>query len=49
MKDIFEKHKLKIAKETLKMTPIMANIIGGMTYEEAKQIVKGMERQKHNK
>jgi len=35
-----EKHQLKIAKDTLKMSPIMARIMGGMTIPEAKQIIK---------
>lgn len=38
--DVFEKHQLAIAKKTLKMTPVMAKIMGGMTYEEAKKIVE---------
>ena len=35
-----QQHQLKIARQTLKMTPEMANIMGGMSYEEAKQIIK---------
>jgi len=34
-----ERRKLKIAKKTLKMNPVMANIMGGMTREQAKEIV----------
>ena len=37
---VFEQHQLKIAKDTLKMNPIMAKIMGGMTIEEAKVIIK---------
>ena len=35
-----EKHQLKIAKSTLKMTDIGARIMGGMTKEEAKEVIK---------
>jgi hypothetical protein len=34
-----ERHQLKIARDTLKMTPIMAKIMGGMDYEMAYRIV----------
>jgi len=35
-----EKHQLKIAKDTLKMSDIGAKIMGGMTKEEAKEIIR---------
>lgn len=35
-----EKHQLKIAKKTLKMPDAMVGIMGGMTKEEARKIIK---------
>jgi len=35
----FEKHQLKIARATLKMSVIGAKIIGGMTHSEARLII----------
>ena len=35
-----EWHQLQIAKKTLKMTPTMASIMEGMSYEEAKKIIE---------
>lgn len=35
-----EKHQLKIAKQTLKMNDTFANIMGGMTKEEAREFLK---------
>ena len=40
---VFEKHRLKIAKKTLKMSDIGARIMGGMTKEEAKEFIKKLE------
>lgn len=37
--DPFDKHKLKIAKDTLKMSDVGARIMGGMTKEEAREVV----------
>ena len=34
-----EKHQLKIARDTLKMTPAGARIMGGMSFERAYEIV----------
>ena len=34
-----ELHQLEIARATLKMTDIMARILGGMTKEEAREII----------
>lgn len=35
-----EKHQLKIAKQTLKYSDVGARIMGGMTKEEARIIIK---------
>ena len=35
-----EKHQIKIAKDTLKMSDVGAMIMGGMTKPEAKEILK---------
>ncbi len=35
-----EKHQLKIARYTLKMSDVGARIMGGMTKEEARQVIK---------
>ena len=39
MQNVFNKHQKAIAYKTLKMTPQMANIMGGMTFEEAYKII----------
>ena len=39
MKNIALKHQKAIAYKTLRMTPARANIMGGMTFEEAYQII----------
>lgn len=36
---VFQKHQLNIAKKTLKMSDIGASIIGGMTKEQARNIL----------
>ncbi len=41
---VFEKHQLKIAKATLKMSDVGAKIMGGMTKEEAKEIINKLEK-----
>lgn len=38
--DPFYRHQLNIARRTLSMTPEMANIMGGMTLDEAKVFMK---------
>ena len=38
--DIFQKHQLRIAKDTLKMSDAGTLIMGGMTKEEAKNIIR---------
>lgn len=40
MTDIFLKHQVKIAKATLKMSEVGAAIMGGMTKEEARKLLK---------
>ena len=35
-----EWHQLQVAKKTLTMNPIMVEVLGGMTIEEAKKIVE---------
>ena len=39
---IFEKHQKKIAIATLKMTDAGARIMGGMTKEEAREVLRKM-------
>ncbi len=39
-----EKHQLKIARDTLKMSNIGARIMGGMTKKEAKEIIKRLRK-----
>lgn len=41
--NVFDKHKLKIAKDTLKMTDVGAAVMGGMTKDEAKKVVEEFE------
>ena len=43
MIDIAKKHQTKIAKQTLRMTPATAAIMGGMTFEEAYQFIFNTE------
>lgn len=40
---VFEKHRLKIAKKTIKMNDVMARIMGGMTKKEAESFIKRLE------
>ena len=37
--NIFDKHQLKIAYSTMKMSDVGAAIMGGMTKEEARQVI----------
>lgn len=39
-----EKHQLKIARDTLKMSDTFARIMGGMTKEEAKAVIARLTR-----
>lgn len=38
--DVFTKHQIKIAKQTLRMSNAGAFIMGGMTKDEARTILK---------
>lgn len=38
--NVADKHRLKIAKATLKMTDAGAAIMGGMTKDEARRVIK---------
>lgn len=40
---IFDQHRLKIAKDTMKMNPIFINLLGGMTLKEAKKVIKTLD------
>lgn len=47
----FEKHQLRIARDTLRMNPVIVPVMGGMTIEEAEEIVRKYEdrkRTRHN-
>lgn len=35
-----QEHQLKIARATLKMNDVMARVMGGMTKEEAREIIR---------
>jgi len=37
---IGEEHRLRIAYDTLAMGPVMARVMGGMTYAEAEELVR---------
>lgn len=39
MHDVAKRHRRTIARQTLRMTPAMARIMGGMTFEEAYKCV----------
>jgi len=39
-KTIFELHRINIAKKTLKMPDAMADILGGMTKQEARKFLE---------
>ena len=41
-KNIFDKHKTKIAKQTLRMSDVGAVIMGGMTKDEARVHMQSM-------
>jgi len=36
---VFERHQLRIARDTLKMNNVMAGVMGGMTKQEAKEFL----------
>ena len=37
---VFDKHQLAIAKKTLKLSDVGAIIMGGMTKDEAREVIK---------
>ena len=37
-----QQHQLKIAKKTLKMNDVMANVMGGMSKQEARDFLKSI-------
>lgn len=41
--DVFDQHKLRIALDTLRMPDAMIGIFGGMTKEEALEVVKELK------
>lgn len=51
MENVFDKHQKRIAKDTLKMSDAGASIMGGMTKEEARQVLQrlGVSRTAINK
>ena len=46
--DIFDRHQLKIARQTLKYSDIGAKIMGGLTKEEARKIIEKLTGRKPN-
>ena len=38
--DVFDKHQLRVAKATLRLSNAGAKIVGGMTKEEARLVIK---------
>ena len=42
--NVFDKHQLKIAKRTLKMSDVGAEIMAGMTKIEAREIIKKLTK-----
>jgi len=42
--NVFQKHQLAIARKTLKMSDVGANIMGGMTKAEARAIIARLKR-----
>ena len=43
---VFEKHQLRIARKTLNMPDEVVALLGGMTKEEAKQIIKKLSKRR---
>lgn len=35
-----DKHRLKIARDTLRMSDVMARVMGGMTKNEARRVIE---------
>jgi len=38
--NVFDKHQIKIARSTLKMSDVGATIMGGMTKDEARAVLR---------
>lgn len=38
--DVFAKHQIKIARSTLKMHDVGVGVMGGMTKDEAREVLK---------
>lgn len=38
--NIFDQHRLKIARRTLRLTDVGAQVLGGMTKAEARKVIK---------
>ena len=45
--NVFDKHQLKIARKTLTYSDIAVKILGGMSKEEARQIIKKLSKQEN--
>ena len=41
MMNVFTKHQIRIAKDTLRMNDVGAAIMGGMTKKQAREILRG--------
>ena len=46
MPNVFDKHQLRIARQTLKMTDAGARVMGGMTKTDAKKIVEKAKKRR---
>ena len=46
---IFDKHQIKVAKDTLKMPDAIVNLIGGITKKQAKEILNKFKTTKNKK
>ena len=41
-----EQHQLRVARDTLKMNDVMARVMGGMTKEEAREVIQRLTGRK---
>jgi len=39
-KDVFTEHRVRTARRTLAMNPVMARVMGGMTREDAEDVLR---------
>ena len=46
MNDVFKKHQVRIAKQTQQLSDLGAQILGGMTKEEARRILAPYRRKR---